>query len=462
MLLKSNISDIKSIFKHDNILFSEEECYCYASDASDYSDEKSIPDLVVFPNSIEEIQSLLKYANMHDIPVVARGAGTNMVGGCLCIDGGIVLNFSKMNKILEVNPVNMTFRVQAGAVLGDIKKEVEKFGLYFPPDPSNYMVSTIGGAISQSSGGAFSFKYGTTKDYVLSLKVVTANGELLTLGAETSKFAAGYHLTQLMVGSEGTLGIVVEAVLKLIPKPETSNVIVAYFNSCDEAVSAVNKLLVNGIHPAAIEYMDNNSIITIEEFLPSRFKTVYDCVILIELDGDKQSVVSQSEKTVSILKEMNSSKIYLPPTRDDYERVWRARRASYAAAARLAPDVISDDIIVPRFKIAEVIKECRKICMANNLKMCLVGHLGDGNFHPQIVLDTNNEEEFRNYNKARAEIYSAVISMGGSISAEHGIGLQKMDYLSKIADKNAIEYMRKIKNIFDPNNILNRGKVLGE
>ena len=159
---------------------------------------------------------------------------------------------------------------------------------------------------------------------------------------------------------------------------------------------------------------------------------------------------------------MNSSKIYLPPTRDEYERVWRARRASYAAAARLAPDVISDDIIVPRFKIAEVIKECRKICMANNLKMCLVGHLGDGNFHPQMVLDTNNEEEFRNYKKARAEIYSAVISMGGSISAEHGIGLQKMDYLSKIADKNAIEYMRKIKNIFDPNNILNRGKVLGE
>ena len=459
MLLKSNISDIKSIFKNDNILLSEEECYCYASDASDCSADSKIPDMVVFVRSIEEVQKLVKYANMHDIPVVSRGAGTNMVGGCLCVDGGIVLNFSKMNKILEVNPVNMTARVQAGAVLGDIKAEAEKYGLYFPPDPSNYMVSTIGGAIAQSSGGALSFKYGTTKDYILSLKVVTANGDLLTLGAETSKSSAGYHLAQLMVGSEGTLGIVVEAVIKLIPKPETSNVIVAYFNSCDDAVNAVNKLLVNGVHPAAIEYMDNNSIVTIEEFLPSRFKTVYDCVILVELDGDEKSVVNQSEKTVTILGEMNSSKIYQPPTKEDYERIWRARRASYAAAARLAPDVISDDIIVPRSRISDMIKECKRICGNYNVKMCLVGHMGDGNFHPQIVLDTNNEEEFRNYNKARAEIYSAAISMGGSISAEHGIGLQKKDYLDKITDKNAIEYMRMIKKVFDPKNILNRGKI---
>ena len=239
MLLKSKLDKIKNLLDSDNVLATLEERYCYAKDASNLKKKTTVPDLVVFVKSIEEVQKIVKYANVHEIPVISRGAGTNMVGACVCEQGGIVLNFSKMNQIIEINKTNMTAKVQPGVVLGNLKNEVEKLGLFYPPDPSNFKVSTIGGSIAQSSGGAMSFKYGTTKDYVLSLKVVTANGEIMQLGAETSKDAVGYHLNQLIIGSEGTLAIVVEATLKLIPKPEAKKVVIGYFNKESDAIFAV-------------------------------------------------------------------------------------------------------------------------------------------------------------------------------------------------------------------------------
>ena len=460
MLLKNKISEIKNLVeKSDNILISKEECYCYAEDASNFPDSTTIPEAVIFATSTEEVQRIVKYANENKIPVITRGAGTNMVGACVCKNGGIVLNFSKMNKILKIDEVSMTARVQAGAVLGDLKSEAEKFGLFFPPDPSNYRVSTVGGAIAQSSGGALSFKYGTTKDYVLSLKVVTANGDLITFGAETTKDSAGYHLAQLMVGSEGTLGIVTEAVLRLIPKPQTANVIVAYFNNIKDAVSAIDKITSNGISPSAVEFMDKNAVITIEEYAHCKFKTIYDCVILLEIDGDECSVSSQIERSLPILKQCCAAKVYVPPSKDDYDRVWRARRSSYAAASRIAPDVISDDIIVPRKNLAEMVERCNEISKKYNIKICLVGHIGDGNLHPQFVLNADSEIEFQNYMNAKSEMYSAAISLGGTISAEHGIGTEKMGYLNNVVDQRAIEYMKAIKKVFDPNNILNPDKI---
>ena len=229
MLLKSNINDFKRFLKSDNILFKEEERYCYAEDSTNLRDQSTLPDIVVFAETIEEVQSIVRYANEHEIPIISRGAGTNMVGSCVCNNGGIILNFSKMNKILEFNPDNMTMRVQPGVVLEDIKKLAESEKLFYPPDPSNFKVSTIGGSIAQSSGGAKSFKYGTTKDYILSLTLIMADGTLMKVGSGTIKDAVGYHLNQLIIGSEGTLAIVVEAELKLIPLPETSSVITAYF-----------------------------------------------------------------------------------------------------------------------------------------------------------------------------------------------------------------------------------------
>lgn len=459
MLLKNRLDNIQTVLKSNNVLTKLEERYCYAKDASNLIDTYKIPELVVFVETIEEIQTIVKYANLHNIPIIPRGAGTNMVGACVCNKGGIVLNFSKMNKILEINPTNMVAKVQPGVVLGNLKKEVENFDLFYPPDPSNYRVSTIGGSIAQSSGGALSFKYGTTKDYVLSLKVITANGDLVTLGAETTKDSAGYHLAQLMIGSEGTLGIIVEATLKLIPKPEKRCGLLAYFSDINDAVKAVNSIIAESVFPASIDYMNKNSISTVEDFVHCGLKTDKDCLLLIELDGYKESLMTQIEKTKNALYESNVAELEVLDNEEKLELTLRARRSSYAAVTRLAPDVISDDIIVPRNNLAKMIKKCENLAKTYSLNLCLVGHIGDGNLHPQFAIDINDEKEFRNYKKVKDEIYNYVKILGGTISAEHGIGLEKKAYLENTIDRKALEYMRLIKKIFDPNNILNPDKI---
>ena len=459
MLLKSKINDLRKVIKPENLLLSEEERFCYAQDSTNIKLIDSIPDAVVFVETVQDVQNILKYANSHKVPVISRGAGTNMVGACTCSNGGIILNFSKMNKILNFSPVNMTMKVQPGVVLDDIKKLADSGGLFYPPDPSNFKVSTIGGSIAQSSGGAMSFKYGTTKDYILSLTVVLADGTLMKLGSGNIKDAVGYHLNQLIVGSEGTLAVVVEAELKLIPKPESSHMITAYFDSYADAVNGVNNIIKENVFPSTIDFMDNNSIVTVEKFYPAGLKTDKNALLLIEFDGFKSSMQEQADKIIKALNSACASDICLLTDIKEKEAVWTARRSSFASAAKLAPDVLSDDIIVPRESLSNMIIGCSDICKKYNLNVCIVGHVGDGNIHPQIALNLDNDEEFKNYTKARSEIYSLAVSLGGTISAEHGVGIEKLSFINNIVDKEALEYMKKIKKLFDPNNILNPGKI---
>ena len=458
MLLKSKLNDLKKTLNNSNVLANLEERYCYSTDASNLKRDTKTPDLVVFVETIEDVQNVVKYANIHHIPIIPRGAGTNMVGACVCNNGGIVLNFSKMNKILEINQMNLTVRVQPGVVLETLKNEVEKFNLYYPPDPSNYIVSTIGGSIAQSSGGAKAFKYGTTKDYIISLKVVTANGEIIELGSQTSKNSVGYHLEQIFVGSEGTLGIVVEATLKLIPKSQVQSLLAVYFNETNSMMNFVNSVLHSGIYPSAIDFMDKNSIKTVEEYANLGLNLTAKYLLLMEIEGESSSLNEQGKILDELLKKYN----LLYEFTSDKQRIddlWHIRKVSYSATTRLAPDVISDDLIVPRDKVSELIDICNSVTNKYNLKMCLVGHLGDGNIHPQIALDLNNDIEFRNYTKAKSEIYDAVLKLGGSLSGEHGIGLDKKEYFAKNVEEEKLNYMRQIKKIFDPNNILNPGKI---
>lgn len=460
MLLKNNIKEIKSIIKNDeNFLCSEEECYCYAQDATNMQSNEISPDIVVFVETIEEVQNLLRYANQHKIPVVSRGAGTNMVGACTCPKGGIVLNFSKMNKILDFNPVNMTVKVQPGVIIGDLKNFVEEKGLYYPPDPSNYKVSTIGGSIAQSSGGAKSFKYGTTKDYILSLTVVLADGTLMKLGSGMLKDAVGYHLNQLIVGSEGTLAIVVEAELKLIPKPDFSGLIIGYFDDFEDSINCVNSVVVSNIYPSTIEFMDNNTIKTVERFKHCGLDTTKDALLLIEVEGNEKSVKEDLNKVFDVVSQNNASLIKVSTEKNEMEEIWSARRASFAASAQLAPNVVSDDIIVPRKNLVEMVKGCKRICNKYNLNLCMVGHAGDGNIHPQIALDLSNDIEFKNYQKAKSEMYKLAKALDGTVSAEHGVGVEKMNYIVHFLDTNSIECMKRIKMLFDPNNILNPDKI---
>ena len=460
MLTKNKIIDeLEKFLPKDNILSTLEECYVYSQDGTNTRVSDKTPDTVIFPETIEDIQKVMKFANKNNIPVTARGAGTNLIGACLPDFGGIVMNLSKMNKIISINKTDMTTIVQPGLVVGELQKQVEKLGLFFPPDPSNLRVSTVGGAIAQSAGGPKTFKYGTTKDYILGLKVVLADGSLMITGSNTIKNATGYPLTQMFIGSEGTLGIVVEATLKLIPKPESSRVMLAYFDNIEDAALSVNNIIDSKIFPSTIDFMDNNSITTIEKFYPANLRTDKTAALIIEIDGTKESVQSDGDKLTKVLAESNATDITISNTEEEYQKIWTARRASFAAAAKLRPDVVTDDVIVPRSKLPELINGINNICDKYHLETCLVGHVGDGNVHPQIALNLENEEEHRNYIKAKEEIYELTIQLGGTLSAEHGIGAEKKKYLSMAVDSNAIEYMKKIKYVFDPKNILNPNKI---
>lgn len=460
MLTKNNIiKELERLLPKENILSSKEECYVYSQDGTNGMVSDVPPDVVIFPESIEEVQSVVSFANTHKIPVIARGAGTNLVGGCLSEKGGIILNFTKMNKVLEVNKTNMTAKVQAGAVIRDIQDAVSEVGLFFPLDPSNLIVSTIGGAIAQSAGGPKTFKYGTTKDFVLGLKVILANGDLIETGSNMIKNATGYHLEQLFIGSEGTLGLVVEATLKLIPKPETSRVVLAYFDDIEKATLSVNNMIDEHIWASTIEFMDNNALRTIENFNPTGLLVESEAGLIVEIDGFECSMETQIERLELVLKNSGATEIVISSDKEQQEQIWFARRQSFPATASLRPDVMSNDLIVPRENISKLVKGIQEICKKYDLPVSTVGHIGDGNLHPQIALDLNNSDEVKRYEKIKEELYELTLSLGGNLSAEHGIGSEKRMFIEKAIDKTTLECMRNMKRMLDPNNILNPNKI---
>lgn len=460
MLMKNSlIKDLKKALTPDNVLSELEERYAYAQDASNQRNITGLPDVVVFVESIEQVQAVVRLARKYKIPIICRGAGTNVVGACRAEHGGIVLNFSKMNKILDISLENMTATVQSGVVLGELQKAVDKIGLFYPPDPSNLAVSTIGGSIAQSSGGAKTFKYGTTKDYVIDMKVVMADGEILRTGSNTIKNATGYNLNSLFVGSEGTLGIVVEATLKLIPKPEAKRVMMSYFDTVQSAVDAVNSIIEQRIFPTTLDFMDKNAIQTVEKFYPAGLLCDKEAALIVEVDGFKSAIEYQQKVIVSIFEKCGASAIQYSSSEDEYEKIWRARRSSMGACAKLKPNVTTDDVIVPRKNLSKLVLGIREICKKYNLDVCMVGHVGDGSIHPQIPIDYRDEDEYNRYKSAKSEIYEITASLGGILSGEHGIGAEKRDYIDKVVSPEALKYMRQIKKIFDPENILNPYKI---
>lgn len=456
------IEKIKQIVGAQNTLTEKEERYVYAQDATNKQKIENLPDVVVFVETVEQIQAIMKLAFENEIPVIARGAGTNLVGACIVKAGGIVLNFSKMNKILDINQENLNARVQAGVVIGKLQEEVEKLGLMYPPDPSNLKVSTIGGSIALSSGGPRTFKYGSTKDYVLDLKVVLADGRIINTGSNTAKNSTGYHMSQFFIGSEGTLGIIAEATLKLIPKPEGSKVILAYFDKITDAARTVNAIIGNKLMPATLDIMDKNTLQTIEKFYPAGLLTDKDAALFIEVDGYLVSLDYQQEKIIELCKKHGSAKIQFSTTQDDAQRIWTARRSAFGACAKLKPNVVAEDIVVPREKIVDLVEGVQSVCAKNNLMVCIMGHIGDGNVHPNIPLDLRNPEDVKNYGKAKDEIHKLAVELGGTLSGEHGIGCEKAKYMHFAIDDVTLEYMGKIKRIFDSKGILNPGKIFPE
>jgi len=464
MLIKADkmediVKKLKSILGNDNVLTAYEDRYCYAYDATALGDKLYLPDIVVLPSNKEQVSEVLKLADKFSMPVIARGAGTNLAGSCIPVNGGIVMHLSKMNQILEIDKNNLLCRVQPGVVVEKLQQEVEEAGLYFPPDPSNMKVSTVGGSIAQSSGGPRCFKYGTTKDYILGLEVVLADGTIIKTGGKTVKNVTGYNLTQLFIGSEGTLGIVTEATLKLIPKPETKKVILAYFDSIDNAADAVTGVISAKIMPATLELMDKYTMETIEKFYPTGLRTDMDASLVIEVDGLKESVDIQAGQIEGICKKYNACDIKVSKDQKEADDIWFARRSAFGAVAKLGPNVITEDAVVPRDKIPEMVREIRRISKKYDIKACIMGHAGDGNIHPNFSLDLRDKDETKRFEKAVDELFDAALRLGGTLSGEHGIGMSKSKYMKKALDEKSIELMKSLKQVFDPKGILNPGKI---
>lgn len=457
---KNILDKLSKIVGKENIISDIEGVYAYSFDCAHIPFSKEYPQVVVFPQNPLQVSEILKIANKYKIPIIPRGAGSNHAGGCAPVIGGIILHFSKMNKIFEINNQNLTCKVQPGVVVADLQKEANKIGLFFPPDPSNLAVSTIGGGISLSSGGPRAFKYGTFKDYILDLEVVLADGSIIHTGAQTAKNVTGYNLTQLITGSEGTLAIVTEATLKLIPAPEKTNVILAYFNSIKDAVDAVSSIINNHLVPSVIDLLDKKTIQTIEDFYPTGLLTDMEALLLIEVDGDVSSLKHQEEKIINLCRNMGCKNVKSASNELEKEQIWTARRSAFGACARLAPNVITEDVVVPREKISELADGIIAISKKYNIITMVMGHIGDGNIHPNFALDLRNKTQKANFEKVKTELFRLAVNLGGTLSGEHGIGCQKANYLPLAIDKTTLEIMSKIKKIFDPNYILNPKKML--
>lgn len=459
MISESAIKKLTDIVGEEHILTEEDDISPYSHDATH---NMFPPEAVVFPGTAIEISRIMQFANQELIPVVPRGAGSGMSGGALAIKGGIIMSMDRLNKILLIDEKNLIARVEPGVITGDLQEEVEKIGLFYPPDPASLNVCTIGGNVSECAGGPRAVKYGVTRDYVLGLKVVLPHGEILDVGVETAKGVVGYDLTRLIVGSEGTLAIITEIILRLIPRPEKKKTILVIFPDIFSAAQAVSNIIREKIVPATIEFMDSLSVQLVRQELNLDLPKGDIALLLIEVDGDQWQIDNYSERVSAICKDTGSMDIHVASDDKEGEELWMVRRGLSPALLSLKPDKINQDVVVPRSHLAEFVMALSDIGRKYDLMIPSFGHAGDGNIHVNIMLDRQNKDEEKRAENALKELFALVIDFRGTISGEHGIGISKKPFIKMEIPDSALILMRGIKMVFDPHNILNPGKIFDD
>ncbi len=453
MLKPSVLKELAKIVGPANLLTSPEELTVYSYDATR---QQSLPWAVARPASSSEISKILTIANRERFPVVPRGAGTGMSGGSVPVSGGLVLSLERMNRILEINEEDFLAVVEPGVITGDLQRAVEARGLFYPPDPASHQFCTLGGNIAECAGGLRAVKYGVTKDYVLGLEVVLPTGEIITTGSRTVKSVAGYDLTKLIIGSEGTLGVVTTITVKLLPLPESVRTLAAFFNTVDDAARASSRILASRIVPRALELVDQAALRAVETYLKEDLSGGAAAMLLVEVDGPAEITGRESDRIADILADAGAARVRRAESADEREHLWKARRSISPALFTIKPKKVNEDIVVPRSKIADVLRKIDEIARRHDLLIVNFGHAGDGNIHTNILID---EGDVQRAEAAVKEIFAATLSLGGSISGEHGIGTAKAAYLPMELGPDAIAAMKRIKQALDPNNILNPGKI---
>ena len=458
--MKVDIKKLKEIVGEENVRDNKADLYVYASDASVH---RKLPDVVVRPRSTNEVQEILKYANKNKIPVVPRGAGSGMSGQTVPLSGGIILDMKCMDKIIEIRPDDVLCKVEPGVINDELNNVLKPYGFFFPPTPSSGRICTIGGMIGTNASGNRSVKYGATRDSVLGMKVVLANGDLVTLGSNTKVDSSGYQLAKLMVGSEGTLGIVVEATLQISPILKIRAMGIANFNTLEDAGNMISETIAAGITPSMLELMDNISITAVNNAQGLNLPNVA-AIVIFECNGlVKEAVEYEINQIKEICSKNNGTGINITHDEQEMTQIYSGRKKLFPSLSKysegLYTTALADDMAVPMSKIADTVQQIHKIAKKNNVVMSAYGHCGAGLIHTKILMDTTKKSQWQDAKKAVKEIYDYVHSIGGTTSGEHGIGFSKGPSF-KEEKKDSLEMMRAIKKALDPNNILNPNKLM--
>ncbi len=434
----------------------KEELHCYSYDGSK---QTALPEAVVFPDCTEQVSALLKLANEHKLPVTPRGAGSGMTGGAIPVQGGVVLVCSRLNRILETDRENQIAVVQPGVITGEFQNELKKQQLMYPPDPASLKFCTLGGNAAECAGGPSAVKYGVTKDSIVGLEVVLANGDILNTGTRTEKGVVGYDLTRLFIGSEGTLGVITKIITRLQPLPEWKETFLLQSTSLKKSTALVAKILQHNILPCTLEYMDKTTISIVSELLPKQPAKDICAMLILEIDGSKDHVMAQVQLLKNLLKEEQHCSLQQAVSKQDIKDIWQARRSISPAAFKLNPHKSSEDVVVPRTRIPDLVGFCETLAERLQLTILTFGHAGDGNLHVNIMTRDQTQCDASKIKQAKRALFEEVLRLGGTLSGEHGVGNTKSAYISLELDKTSLAVMHSLKKLFDPNAILNPGKI---
>lgn len=452
------VDKLNNIFK-ERLLTQVDDRVSYSFDASF---GQHLPDVVVQVLSSAEVQRTVEIADEFEIPIYPRGASTSLSGGPLPVHGGIVMDFSQWTQKLEIYPDDLIIKVSPGVKTGDIHKLAELHNLMYAPDPSSSSICTIGGNLAENAGGPRGVKYGVTKDYVIGLEVVTAEGKLIKTGGSTVKNVTGYDLTKLLIGSEGTLGIITEATLRLIPKPLDTMTAMIIFNDLYTAGKSISKILTAGVRPSKMEILDQNSINKVEDYAGLNLPRNAAAIILVEVDGDPEVLPKELAVIKEALEEIGVTNIQVAENKEQEQKLWQVRKLVSPAIVTSGYTKISEDATVPLSKIPDMFKKIDEIKNKYNLNIVVFGHAGDGNLHPTINTNMRDIEEVKNVEFAVEEIFNYAIELGGTLSGEHGIGTMKKAFMINEVGEDGLTFQKAIKQALDPKNILNPGKIFPE
>ncbi len=450
-------NDLKKLFPKDQLLISPEERLTYSYDATNRS---FTPDGVVLPRSTEDVVKLMKFAHRHNIVVVPRGAGSGYTGGSLPVRGGIVVSFEQMTKIVCLDQEKKYAIAEPGVVTQEFADYVGKFGLFYPPDPSSVKFSTLGGNLAECAGGLKGRKYGVTKNYVLGLEAVLSDGQVIRTGLLDGDGGGSYDLESLLVGSEGTLGLITKVALRLLDKPKYEKTVLATFDQMENAAEVVAAITAAGVIPSVLEFIDGDTLKCVLDYVKLENIPESAAVLLIEVDGNEQKAVEEEfEEVLAICRKNNSQTLQVAKTQQDKDQLWKVRRSISASLLKIAPTKVNEDICVPASQLPAMVKKIKEISKKHQVSINNFGHAGDGNLHVTFMCDSRNKEQMGRVEKAVDELFENTLKLGGTLSGEHGIGVTKSKYLEWEVGKEGVDVMRKIKSSFDPDNTINPGKI---